>query len=104
MFTLTLPVQKANGGSMSSVRDGGTSDTDSRTLANLPGPGKFKQMTRQRGADDVDSGFIGSVVGSEVSQHQPPKQQQQQPQQQQQQHQQQQPLRVKHPATVGSER
>ena len=35
-------------------------------LAALPGPGKFKQMTKQRGADDADSGFLGSMVGSGV--------------------------------------
>uniref|UniRef100_A0A2C9JIT7 Uncharacterized protein n=1 Tax=Biomphalaria glabrata TaxID=6526 RepID=A0A2C9JIT7_BIOGL len=35
-------------------------------LAALPGPGKFKQMTKQRAADDADSGFIGSMVGSGV--------------------------------------
>lgn len=37
-------------------------------LSNLPGPGKFKEMTKQRNAPDADSGFIGSMVGSEVSQ------------------------------------
>ena len=35
-------------------------------LAALPGPGKFKQMMKQRGADDADSGFLGSMVGSGV--------------------------------------
>ena len=30
------------------------------------GPGKFKQMTGRR-EHDTDSGFIGSMVGSEVS-------------------------------------
>ncbi|XP_041369777.1 microtubule organization protein AKNA-like [Gigantopelta aegis] len=90
--------KRPDGGSMTSLREGSTSDNDSRTLANLPGPGKLKQMTRQRGADDVDSGFIGSVVGSDVSQHQPPQQQQQQQRQPQQQ-----PLRVRHQATERNE-
>ncbi|KAK7496993.1 hypothetical protein BaRGS_00011729 [Batillaria attramentaria] len=62
-------------GSFSSLPDSGISDQETRdrrhddALANLP-TGKFKQMTRQRGADDADSGFIGSMVGSEVSQNQ----------------------------------
>lgn len=65
-------------GSFSSLPDSGISDQEQYSrerhhndaLANLPGPGKFKQMTRQRGADDVDSGFIGSVVSSTASQNQ----------------------------------
>lgn len=42
-----------------------TDDTEG-ALAALPGPGKLKQMTKQRAADDGDSGFIGSMVGSGV--------------------------------------
>ncbi|BFZ05620.1 hypothetical protein BsWGS_08659 [Bradybaena similaris] len=80
-------------------------------LAALPGPGKLKQLTKQRAAEDADSGFIGSMVGSGVGldpaqlqqhrqqgqqqQQQPHQQRQQGQQQQQQQQQNQQRLRLK---------
>ncbi|GFN90194.1 At-hook-containing transcription factor [Plakobranchus ocellatus] len=52
-------------GSSSPAGAVGGLDTEG-ALAALPGPGKFKQMTKQRGADDADSGFLGSMVGSGV--------------------------------------
>ncbi|KAK7094893.1 serine/arginine repetitive matrix protein 2-like isoform X2 [Littorina saxatilis] len=61
-------------GSYSSLPDSGISDQEGRerrpdsALAHLPGPGKMKQMTRQRGENDMDSGFIGSVVSAEGGQ------------------------------------
>ncbi|CAG5135151.1 unnamed protein product, partial [Candidula unifasciata] len=54
-------------------------------LAALPGPGKLKQLTKQRAADDADSGFIGSMVGSGVGLDPGQLQQQRQQMQQQQQ-------------------
>lgn len=57
---------------MSSLPDSGISEHEGATasgpLSKLPGPGKFKQMTGQRTDVDADSGFIGSMIGSEVSQ------------------------------------
>ncbi|XP_052094415.1 uncharacterized protein LOC127730185 isoform X5 [Mytilus californianus] len=72
-------------GSMQSLQDSGISDqengaTGGGPLSNIPGPGKFKEMTKQRNAPDADSGFIGSIVGSEVSQLSARQQQQQQQQ------------------------
>ncbi|XP_076090830.1 uncharacterized protein LOC143062899 isoform X3 [Mytilus galloprovincialis] len=72
-------------GSMQSLQDSGISDqengaTGGGQLSNIPGPGKFKEMTKQRNAADADSGFIGSIVGSEVSQLSARQQQQQQQQ------------------------
>lgn len=76
--------QRPESGSFSSLQDSGISEHDEATggavggnLSNLPGPGKFKQMTKQRNAHDADSGFIGSMVGSEVSQLSAQQQQQQ---------------------------
>ncbi|KAL8602062.1 hypothetical protein ACOMHN_007332 [Nucella lapillus] len=43
-------------------------DDDADALAQLPGPGKMKQMTHQRRETDVDSGFVGSMVSSEGAQ------------------------------------
>ncbi|XP_060064275.1 uncharacterized protein LOC132544669 [Ylistrum balloti] len=92
--------KRQDGGSLSSLGDSGISEHDNTNgggatagnLSSLPGPGKFKQMTKQRNAPDADSGFIGSMVGSEVSQMSS--------RQQQLQHQDQaQPsLRLRHPA------
>ncbi|XP_063423913.1 titin homolog isoform X2 [Mytilus trossulus] len=70
-------------GSMQSLQDSGISDQENGAsgggpLSNIPGPGKFKEMTKQRNAPDADSGFIGSIVGSEVSQLSARQQQQQQ--------------------------
>ena len=85
-------------GSTTSLQDSGISEqedgggatwTSNSPLSKLPGPGKFKQMTGRR-EHDTDSGFIGSMVGSEVSagnlssRRQPP----------------QSPLRLRHPADV----
>ncbi|XP_061164853.1 uncharacterized protein LOC133173820 isoform X2 [Saccostrea echinata] len=95
--------KRPESGSYSSLQDSGISDQEgSRTrergatgggpLSNLPGPGTFKQMTKQRHAGDADSGFIGSMVGSEVSGQQSARQQQQQ-----------QTLRLRH-SDSGSER
>lgn len=71
--------------SLQSLGDSGISDQENGAtggpLSNIPGPGKFKEMTKQRNAHDADSGFIGSVVGSEVSQLSSRQQQQQQQQQ-----------------------
>ncbi|VDI42188.1 Hypothetical predicted protein [Mytilus galloprovincialis] len=72
-------------GSMQSLQDSGISDqengaTGGGQLSNIPGPGKFKEMTKQRNAADADSGFLGSIVGSEVSQLSARQQQQQQQQ------------------------
>lgn len=64
-------------GSYSSLPDSGISDQETRdrrpddALAHLPGPGKLKQMTNQRGENDMDSGFIGSVVSTEGAQNPP---------------------------------
>ncbi|XP_033758585.1 uncharacterized protein LOC117340908 [Pecten maximus] len=68
--------KRPEAGSLSSLGDSGISEHDNTNgggatagnLSSLPGPGKFKQMTKQRNAPDADSGFIGSMVGSEVSQ------------------------------------
>ena len=88
---------------MSSLQDSGISDYEGATgrdlrasggpLSNLPGPGTFKQMTKQRHAGDADSGFIGSMVGSEVSGNLSSRQQQQQPS-----------LRLRQPSESSSER
>ncbi|XP_065933670.1 serine/arginine repetitive matrix protein 2 isoform X4 [Magallana gigas] len=71
--------ERPEAGSFSSLQDSGISDQEGSrprergasggggALSNLPGPGTFKQMTKQRHAGDADSGFIGSMVGSEVS-------------------------------------
>ncbi|XP_021361526.1 uncharacterized protein LOC110455627 [Mizuhopecten yessoensis] len=88
--------KRPEGGSMSSLGDSGISEHDhtngggatAGNLSSLPGPGKFKQMTKQRNAPDADSGFIGSMVGSEVS-HMSSRQQQEQAQPS---------LRLRHPA------
>ena len=72
--------------SLQRLGDSGISDQENNgasgggPLSNLPGPGKFKEMTKQRNAHDADSGFIGSIVGSEVSQMSARQQQQQQQQ------------------------
>ncbi|KAL4219291.1 hypothetical protein ACF0H5_021871 [Mactra antiquata] len=68
--------KKSEGGSTTSLPDSGISEHESGAvggnsgpgspLSKLPGPGKFKQMTGRRELD-TDSGFIGSMVGSEVS-------------------------------------
>ena len=69
--------QMADRGSYSSLPDSGISDQETRdrrpddALAHLPGPGKMKQMTNQRGENDMDSGFIGSVVSTEGAQNPP---------------------------------
>ncbi|KAK3087416.1 hypothetical protein FSP39_005595 [Pinctada imbricata] len=97
--------KRPEGASMSSLQDSGISDYEGATgrdrnatgpLSNLPGPGTFKQMTKQRHAGDADSGFIGSMVGSDVSQgHLSARQQQQQ---------QQPTLRLRQPSDSSSER
>ncbi|CAL1546942.1 unnamed protein product [Lymnaea stagnalis] len=69
------------GGGGGGATSRGTGDDAEGALAALPGPGKFKQMTKQRAADDADSGFIGSMVGSGVGE--PPALIQQQEEQQQ---------------------
>ncbi|XP_069121674.1 microtubule-associated protein futsch-like isoform X2 [Argopecten irradians] len=92
--------KRPEGGSLSSLGDSGISEHDNTNgggatagnLSSLPGPGKFKQMTKQRNAPDADSGFIGSMVGSEVSQMSSRQQQLQQ------QDQGQPSLRLRHPA------
>ncbi|XP_052788988.1 uncharacterized protein LOC128223703 isoform X2 [Mya arenaria] len=64
--------QRPEGGSTTSLQDSGISEHEGgatggpSALSKLPGPGKFKQMTGRR-EPDTDSGFIGSMVGSEVS-------------------------------------
>ena len=69
--------QMADRGSYSSLPDSGISDQETRdrrpddALAHLPGPGKMKQMTNQRGENDMDSGFIGSIVSTEGAQNPP---------------------------------
>ncbi|XP_052221934.1 uncharacterized protein LOC127838312 isoform X2 [Dreissena polymorpha] len=70
-----LRKKPVEGGSTTSLQDSGISEHEggatgfsgpNSPLSKLPGPGKFKQMTGRREAD-TDSGFIGSMVGSEVS-------------------------------------
>ncbi|WAR31313.1 AKuncharacterized [Mya arenaria] len=64
--------KRPEGGSTTSLQDSGISEHEGgatggpSALSKLPGPGKFKQMTGRR-EPDTDSGFIGSMVGSEVS-------------------------------------
>ncbi|XP_076436272.1 uncharacterized protein LOC143275864 isoform X2 [Babylonia areolata] len=71
----------AERGSRSSLADSGLSDAEGRdrerrppddALAQLPGPGKMKQLTHQRRDNDVDSGFVGSMVSTEGVQQPPP--------------------------------
>ncbi|XP_076455395.1 LOW QUALITY PROTEIN: uncharacterized protein LOC143289986 [Babylonia areolata] len=64
------------GGSYSSLPDSGISDQEmgrdrhrggaprDEALSRLPGPGTLKQLTHQRGDNDLDSGFMGSVVSA----------------------------------------
>ena len=90
-----LYLQRPEEGSTNSLQDSGISEHEggatggNSPLSKLPGPGKFKQMTGRR-EHDTDSGFIGSLVGSEVSagnlssRRQPP----------------QSPLRLRHPEDV----
>ncbi|XP_045200672.2 uncharacterized protein LOC123554492 isoform X3 [Mercenaria mercenaria] len=96
-------MKKPEGGSTTSLQDSGISEHEggatgghsgpSSPLSKLPGPGKFKQMTGRRELD-TDSGFIGSMVGSEVSagnlssRRQPP----------------QSPLRLRHPGEMPNQR
>ncbi|KAK3589257.1 hypothetical protein CHS0354_008322 [Potamilus streckersoni] len=89
-------IKKPDGGSQSSLLDSGISDQEAggatggaSPLSNIPGPGKFKQMTGKREAD-TDSGFIGSFVGSEVSGNLSAQRNQQQT-----------PLRLRHPGDSG---
>ena len=72
----------AAGGRHRSSRGGNPGVTED-ALAGLPGPGKMKQMTKNRERDDADSGFIGSMVGSGVGvmPQQQEQQQEEQPQQ-----------------------
>lgn len=95
--------KRPEGGSTTSLQDSGISEHEggatggqsghSSPLSKLPGPGKFKQMTGRRELD-TDSGFIGSMVGSEVSagnlssRRQPP----------------QSPLRLRHPDDMPNQR
>ncbi|KAL3870445.1 hypothetical protein ACJMK2_038513 [Sinanodonta woodiana] len=88
--------KKPDGGSQISLLDSGISDQEAggatggaSPLSNIPGPGKFKQMTGKREAD-TDSGFIGSFVGSEVSGNLSAQRNQQQT-----------PLRLRHPGDSG---
>ncbi|XP_060552323.1 uncharacterized protein LOC132713685 isoform X4 [Ruditapes philippinarum] len=76
VYTPKSRTKKPDCGSTTSLQDSGISEHEggatggqsgqSSPLSKLPGPGKFKQMTGRRELD-TDSGFIGSMVGSEVS-------------------------------------